>query len=1813
MTYDVSGTDFSCALTGNTNLKDVLRDFEDSGDVQTTTLGAAVRFVSFLFDTGANVTVLMTELNDMLVDAVRSLLSVNGFHDGSGVDGDQHGTLHLFVLGQEVCLPGSSISEIADSIPGTRHNLFSFREAYDTGEYNCNFRQPGQGFSGLFKGTDEEKTDLIPFRYNKETGQWFIDAVISVDPARAKQVGEAIQQKLMRKQMVSPEVEASLCVENTRYCLADIIEQKQVAITFCDDDYDEFIPAGEINGAVEHIRSKPDNTLFEIDTTLCNAIIEATGSQPVIRQEEVNELLGIVFSSNGDRRVPLSQETPYYLACPTLGSKPDESGRVPEKLVFYPDWSGRESRRVALEVIGGMPRLPDKGVPAKRGNLGENGLKGELQQEDDVERNDPTMKGIKQNLSSRFIKMSNKDFHDSMAHLGGLADCPECEVCRQAKKTLRRVFKKETPAMDPRVGYEWHMDTMTMEVDSVQGCKYANIFYQKNSKVIFAVYLAKRSDALETTEELIRMVREHPDFQGHEHQLFSELHVDQAGEFGGDPAFLKMLKRNNCKHVPKDQIDKRDNAAAEYIIGLIQRRLRTLMIDTNLPPTYWQYAMTNLIDLLNVVARHEDIVSKFSDSPRPLEILSRGRIDRTECNSRLRWYVKTGTPAIVSRVKSKGGKKHLNGGNITTMTRSVWAVALNQVGNMTLFETIAGGDLIMTKSYVVFSLTPGQNAWHFCGAIPPALSQASMKRRSRENDFPTQQVVQLPATFGDPMEQNEVLGGVTMMGTGGEEQPRVIVLDNDGRVVKATGPEGEFVTTTETVKLPELKARIDQLSDNENEVSSIAFLLERLKREPKSFVGTRVWQHFQDTTPAGVYQGQVQSHQEFGELKTNIFYVAFPATESCPCHLTEYDDGDIIKFAIEHRDGTVPVECPMDLESLHVNDFEQYTTSETETFFKVCHNMGIAQNEWKRYYHWICENFEYGEGARSVDSSLFFTNPFERSDRAIRRNRLPEGTVFPYPTGDSWLETKLRREREAELANREFIDSQEKRMAMEVISEKIRIDEKDVGNGRMGVRKLLISMTGNESDPRLETLNEMDFEDPGVTTELLNVMSAKYDDANLALKPLSYLGRSVDPSSSKRQQKLAGQVVRNDSEITDADLEGYKFIMLDKSHFKNETPEERKAELAGLMKKYVESGICDEYKDESGRISAPQNVKEARARKDAPLWEFALKVELTAFRKKHVHSAQVNLHQMREDGIHQSPVPSHIIFEFKFEEGKNTKPKARWVLAGTPHNMKALEHYFQSFAPAADSDSTRLLQAIAVGRGLKRAKADVETAFLNSLVPKRERVPVMMPLGMEQYDDSGRKLGLVLLLRGQYGSPSAAYLWYMTLREFTLRVFNQAKWSCKNMKQEPCMFRITDPNGTRLWILWHVDDGDIVSECAEMTAYVLKIYNGEFGITVSDPDYMLGLRRDVTTERGEDGKVVMYNTLTQGAYLEGVYVRWEKLCEEAGRPMSKKVPTYPMNTIKKYSVVGTESVPKPSEAETKATLDMFQSGLGEVNWASRHSKWECTYSTSVNGRMMSVAGEAALESLTQEIQYMFETREQGIRYRSDGHDQLTAKYDAAFDPDAKDGKSMGGYLIKLFGGVISWSAKKERNVAVSSTHSEYQTQAAVTKTVVHLRQLLFEMGLEEHCKNSTVIEGDNQQAVTLGLEPKVTEGNKFYVLDLHFCKDMFEEGHVQYRWTPGENNHADIMTKALGTVLFDRFVKSSSGYSKSPVEVLAPPLLGRAEEGNFPGWDSVRHQLDHPGMTREQLIYMDHLTEQDSAKELSMPVTEMWNNPAKKV
>jgi hypothetical protein len=58
------------------------------------------------------------------------------------------------------------------------------------------------------------------------------------------------------------------------------------------------------------------------------------------------------------------------------------------------------------------------------------------------------------------------------------------------------------------------------------------------------------------------------------------------------------------------------------------------------------------------------------------------------------------------------------------------------------------------------------------------------------------------------------------------------------------------------------------------------------------------------------------------------------------------------------------------------------------------------------------------------------------------------------------------------------------------------------------------------------------------------------------------------------------------------------------------------------------------------------------------------------------------------------------------------------------------------------------------------------------------------------------------------------------------------------------------------------------------------------------------------------------------------------------------------------------------------------------------------------------------------------------------------------------------------------------------------------KSIVHSKNLLTEMGFEQFCDEPVPTIGDNVQCVTLCHEKKVTSGNKFSTLDLHYSKEM---------------------------------------------------------------------------------------------------------------
>ena len=57
-------------------------------------------------------------------------------------------------------------------------------------------------------------------------------------------------------------------------------------------------------------------------------------------------------------------------------------------------------------------------------------------------------------------------------------------------------------------------------------------------------------------------------------------------------------------------------------------------------------------------------------------------------------------------------------------------------------------------------------------------------------------------------------------------------------------------------------------------------------------------------------------------------------------------------------------------------DVELYTTSNKQTFFDICRNMGLPQAQWKAYYEWVSDNFYRGHRWNGVDGAVHFYNPW---------------------------------------------------------------------------------------------------------------------------------------------------------------------------------------------------------------------------------------------------------------------------------------------------------------------------------------------------------------------------------------------------------------------------------------------------------------------------------------------------------------------------------------------------------------------------------------------------------------------------------------------------------------------------------------------------------------------------------------------------------------------------------------------------------------------------------------------------------------------
>lgn len=178
---------------------------------------------------------------------------------------------------------------------------------------------------------------------------------------------------------------------------------------------------------------------------------------------------------------------------------------------------------------------------------------------------------------------------------------------------------------------------------------------------------------------------------------------------------------------------------------------------------------------------------------------------------------------------------------------------------------------------------------------------------------------------------------------------------------------------------------------------------------------------------------------------------------------------------------------------------------------------------------------------------------------------------------------------------------------------------------------------------------------------------------------------------------------------------------------------------------------------------------------------------------------------------------------------------------------------------------------------------------------------------------------------------------------------------------------------------------------------------------------------------------------------------------------------------------------------------------------------DISYACSVVSRYLANPGKLHWDAVKWILRYLNGSAEVGLIYGADsdhGNDVIGFS-DADFAKDLDHGRSIGGYVFKVFGCTISWKAALQHVVALSTTESEYIALTEAVKEVMWLKGFISELGIS---LNRVSVMCDSQSALQLSKNQMYHERTKHINVKFHFIRDVIESKLIDVEKVSTEEN-----------------------------------------------------------------------------------------------
>ena len=256
-------------------------------------------------------------------------------------------------------------------------------------------------------------------------------------------------------------------------------------------------------------------------------------------------------------------------------------------------------------------------------------------------------------------------------------------------------------------------------------------------------------------------------------------------------------------------------------------------------------------------------------------------------------------------------------------------------------------------------------------------------------------------------------------------------------------------------------------------------------------------------------------------------------------------------------------------------------------------------------------------------------------------------------------------------------------------------------------------------------------------------------------------------------------------------------------------------------------------------------------------------------------------------------------------------------------------------------------------------------------------------------------------------------------------------------------------------------------------------------------------------------------TLDQSEYVESLAIKYN--LENA------KLYKTPME--QNLSVEPAQSVPENIK---------YRNLIGALLYISTSTRPEISYSVNYLSRFQNSYNETHFKYAQRILKYLYLTKNLKLTYQRDLKTEILDCFvDADWAGDKLDRKSTTGYVIRLFGNVIYWKSRKQGSVTKSSTAAEYVALSELVSEIKFVKNLLkvFKVKIKKPIK----IFENNSGAIAIAKFGNLTKNSKYIEVHHHFVNESYEQGIIQILKVDTESNLADILTKALGRVKFEKF------------------------------------------------------------------------------